>query len=149
MQPARERSVLSRRRGVAWPEAEFLVRALGLPASALDAFTDDDSSVFQNDIQALANARITTGCASDRFCPNDPVSRGQMATFLVNGFGWTDGAGADLFVDDDTSVHESDIDVLGTVGVTKGCDPPTNDRFCPTNPVTPAEMAAFLHRAFS
>ena len=70
-----------------------------------------------------------------------------MATFLVNGYGWTQGSGDDLFVDDDTSVHETDIDVLGTAGVTLGCNPPINDRYCPDDPVTRGEMAAFLHRA--
>lgn len=127
--------------------AAFLTRALDMPPSATDVFTDDDTSVFEADIQALAAAGITTGCDGEMFCPDDPVTRAQMATFIVNGYGWTKGAGDDLFVDDDTSVHESDIDVLGTVGVTLGCNPPANDRYCPDNPVTRGEMAAFLHRA--
>ena len=57
-----------------------------------------------------------------------------------------DGRG-NLFVDDDTSVFELDIDRLGTAGVTRGCDPPDNDRFCPNGYVTRGQMAAFLHRA--
>ena len=31
---------------------------------------------------AIAAAGITEGCAPDRSCPSDPVTRGQMATFL-------------------------------------------------------------------
>ena len=42
-----------------------------------------------------------------------------------------------------------DIDKLATAGVTKGCNPPDNDRFCPTQNVTRGQMAALLHRALS
>jgi hypothetical protein len=54
-----------------------------------------------------------------------------------------------LFVDDDTSVFELDIDKLATAGVTVGCNPPVNDRFCPHAAVTRGEMAVFLYRALS
>ena len=57
------------------------------------------------------------------------------------------GQGNVLFVDDDDSIFESDIDKLATAGVTRGCNPPVNDRFCPTSNVTRGQMAAFLHRA--
>lgn len=67
-----------------------------------------------------------------------------MAAFLVRAMGYSDSGGGDLFVDDDTSVFENDIDRLATAGVTKGCNPPRNDRFCPNDPVTRGAMAAFL-----
>ncbi len=51
------------------------------------------------------------------------------------------------FIDDDDSIFEADIAWLGTTGITKGCNPPVNDRFCPTVPVTRGQMAAFLVRA--
>ena len=70
-----------------------------------------------------------------------------MAAFLVRALGYSAGAGSDLFSDDDGSVFESAIDRLGTAGVTKGCNPPTNDRYCPGKRVTRAEMATFLTRA--
>jgi hypothetical protein len=127
--------------------AAFLVRALGLPAGPDAGFVDDDTSEFEADIDALAAAGITFGCGPDTFCPEDEITREQMASFLVRAFGWDAGADADLFGDDDASVHESDIDILGTAGVTRGCNPPTNDRFCPEDLVTRGEMAAFLHRA--
>jgi len=34
-------------------------------------------------------------------------------------------------------------------GITAGCDPPVNDRFCPDDVVTRGQMAAFLHRALT
>ena len=36
---------------------------------------------------------------------------------------------------------------LAQAGITRGCNPPTNDRFCPTDFVTRGQMAAFLRRA--
>ena len=50
------------------------------------------------------------------------------------------------FTDDETSVFEADIEWLAATGVTKGCNPPANDNFCPDDPVTRGAMAAFLHR---
>ncbi len=51
------------------------------------------------------------------------------------------------FIDDDLSVFETDIDKLATAGITYGCNPPTNDRFCPDGFVTSGQLAAFFHRA--
>ena len=130
--------------------AAFLVRALGLEKVEGDSFVDDDGSVFEGDIEALAEAGITRGCnppANTMFCPDDAVTRGQMAAFLVRAFGYTDDGGGDIFVDDDDSVFEGDIDRLATAGVTRGCNPPTNDRFCPEDAVLRDQMASFLARA--
>jgi Tol biopolymer transport system component len=129
--------------------AAFLNRALDLDAGS-DTFTDTAESVFSGDIGALAAAGITRGCNppdNTRFCPNDIVTRGQMAAFLVRALGYTDDGGGNLFVDDNGSVFEGDIDRLGTAGVTRGCNPPVNDWFCPSDPVTRGQMAAFLRRA--
>jgi len=115
-----------------------------------DTFIDDNDSIFEADIEWMAAEGITKGCnppANDRFCPNDPVTRGQMAAFLVRAMGYADNGGGDLFIDDDDSIFEGDIDRLGTAGVTRGCNPPVNDRFCPTANVSRGQMAAFLHRA--
>ena len=114
-------------------------------------FIDDDGHTFEGSIEWLADQRITLGCnppANDRFCPDDFVTRGQMAAFLVRAFTYTADGGGDLFEDDDGSTFESAIDKLGTAGVTLGCNPPANDRFCPDDFVTRGQMAAFLKRAF-
>jgi hypothetical protein len=57
------------------------------------------------------------------------------------------GATTDLFVDDAGSVFEGDINAIAMAGITLGCNPPTNDRFCPTLDVTREQMASFLVRA--
>ena len=84
---------------------------------------------------------------NDRFCPDAAVTRGEMAAFLVRALDLV-GAGGRDFVDDDGSVFEADIERLSAAGITKGCNPPVNDRFCPRAAVTRGEMAAFLVRAF-
>jgi hypothetical protein len=132
--------------------AAFLVRALGYTDDGGgDLFLDDDGSVFEKAIDRLATAGVTVGCNppdNNRFCPDDHVTRGQMAAFLVRAFGYTDSGGGDLFLDDDGSIFERAIDRLATAGVTVGCNPPDNNRFCPTDNVTRGQMAAFLRRAF-
>lgn len=130
--------------------AAFLNRALNLPATGTDFFTDDNGTTFEDDINRLAAAGITKGCGavgSGMYCPNGQVTRGQMAAFIVRAFGYTDDGGGDLFTDDDGSVFEPEIDRLGTAGVTKGCNPPTNDQFCPSSLVRRDQMASFLARA--
>jgi len=124
----------------------------GIDAFLNPLFFDMFDTIFLNDIAFLQEAGITKGCnppKNDLFCPDDFVTRGQMAAFLVRALGYTDNGGGDLFVDDDTSIFENDIDKLGTAGVTRGCNPPKNDRFCPNDFVTRGQMAAFLNRALA
>ena len=47
------------------------------------------SHIFFRWIEALAAAGITTGCsaAPPLYCPDDPVTRGQMAVFLSKALG--------------------------------------------------------------
>jgi len=70
-----------------------------------------------------------------------------MAAFLVQALDLTDNGGGNLFIDDYGHTFENDIDKLGTAGVTKGCNPPTNDRYCPDDLVQRDQMASFLARA--
>ncbi len=51
------------------------------------------------------------------------------------------------FVDDNGSVHEANIEAVAAEGITVGCNPPDNDEFCPGDPVSRGQMAAFLVRA--
>jgi hypothetical protein len=131
--------------------AAFLVRALGLDEISHPGFTDvPASSTFAGDIAKLATAGITRGCnppANDRFCPEDPVSREQMAAFLVRGLGLAASDHPGFRDVPSNSTFASDIAQLATAGITKGCNPPANDLFCPRDPVTREQMAAFLDRA--
>jgi hypothetical protein len=102
-------------------------------------------------VEALAAAGITRGCnppANDRFCANHSVTRGEVASFLVRALDLPRSTVGDRFTDDDESPHETDIDSLVEAGITRGCNPPDNDKFCPQADVTRGEIAAFLVRAF-
>ncbi|MDJ0664437.1 MAG: M15 family metallopeptidase [Acidimicrobiia bacterium] len=130
--------------------AAFLRRALGdsVPrTSEPQFFVDATDSIFVDDIAWLSATGITKGCAPHAFCPDEPVTRGQLAAFFSRAFRLSDGRGADLFVDDDDSIFADQIDALAHAGITRGCNPPENDRFCPSELVTRGQLAAFLHRA--
>jgi parallel beta-helix repeat protein len=130
--------------------AAFLVRALGLSwDGGKDWFDDDDGSPFEPSINRLAAAGITRGCnaAGRQYCPNDLVTREQMAAFLVRAYDLAGPTSNDVFTDDNGSPFEDDIEKLQASGVTKGCNPPRNDRFCPASPVSRGEMATFIGRA--
>lgn len=62
--------------------AAFFVRALQLPVTDVDFFTDDEGTLFEGDIDRLAAAGITKGCSATTFCPDRHVSRGELAAFL-------------------------------------------------------------------
>lgn len=129
--------------------AAFLSRALVLPATDRDYFDDDDGTVFEGPINRLAAAGITTGCnppTSDQFCPYRPMTRGQMAAMLARAFDYP-ASDIDSFADDDGHLFEGAIEKIAAAGVTRGCNPPTNDRFCPDALVTRDAMASFLARA--
>jgi Tol biopolymer transport system component len=123
--------------------ASFLVRALGLPATSTDYFTDDENSSHEDDINRLRAAGITSGCSATKYCPKANVTREQMATFLTKGFKLPRTT-TDYFTDDENSSHEGSINRVRAAGITVGC---TATRYCPENVVTRGQMAAFLRRA--
>lgn len=65
--------------------AAFLARAFDLEPAGSAGFTDTSGNFAAGDIDALAKARITDGCATEprRYCPEMDVKRAQMATFLA------------------------------------------------------------------
>ena len=66
--------------------ARFLTRAFGFEESSVDAFSDDNGSPYEPQINAIAAVRVTLGCNppdNDRFCPDRVVSRQEMASFMV------------------------------------------------------------------
>ncbi len=122
--------------------ARFLRLALGLPAGTQDQFSDDQGSIFEADINAIAVAGITTGCDADRFCPDQGVTRAQMASFLRRALALTP-IPTGPFVDVG-GIHESDINAIAAAGITQGCGASI---YCPDGLVTRGQMAAFLHRS--
>lgn len=135
-----------------WEMAVWLVRVLDgkEPAHAgTAAFDDVDEGIWwAAHTGRLAELAVTRGCDSDppRYCPNDHVTRGQMATFLVRAFDLPPGPAAGFADVAATNVHAPDIDALAEAGITAGCDT-RPARYCPRKAVTRAQMATFLARA--
>ncbi len=129
--------------------ATMISRARGLPPTDADFFTDDDGHVLEGAINRIATAGITQGCNppdNDSFCPDRPLSRAEAAGFLARALKLPASA-TNFFVDDDGHVLEGAINRIAAVGITKGCNPPTNNRFCPNRALTRAEMATMMTRA--
>ena len=133
-----------------WVMAVWLVRAVDgsdpvdRPAGR---FGDVPSDVWwATHVERLAELGVTLGCGDgSRFCPDDPVTRGQMAAFLVRAFK-LDAAPTSGFGDVRGHFHEDSIRILAAERITAGCstDPLM---YCPNRSVTRGQMATFLARA--
>ncbi len=132
--------------------ATTLVRILEnrgiLPDSAPDAFSDDDGSVHEQNINRLAAIGIITGYGDGRLGPSDPVSRSQAVSLLVRAL---DSAGVtipssppDAFSDDDGSVHEGALDAAAALGLVLGFG---NRVVRPAASMTRGQLASLLYRS--
>ncbi len=125
--------------------ATFLVRELGLTARDGGFGDVPRGHVHAGAIGALAAAGITTGCSEGRFCPDERVNRGQMATFLSRAKQLTPTTPRGLSDVPASNVHAGTIGALQQAGISQGC---TTSRYCPSDGVTRGQMATFLQRAF-
>jgi S-layer family protein len=58
------------------------------PAPAVATFADvPTTNGFFQFVEALAASGITGGCGGGNFCPDAPLTRGQMAVFLAAALG--------------------------------------------------------------
>ena len=113
----------------------------------LTVFGDITGHQFVNEILWLAEEGITRGCAAHSYCPSNPVTRAQMASFLARALNLEAPPQRAGFADvDPSSAHAANIEALYAAHITTGC---TQDplAYCPSNPVTRAQMATFLARA--
>ncbi|HUE99837.1 MAG TPA: choice-of-anchor Q domain-containing protein [Anaerolineales bacterium] len=103
-------------------------------------------------IKQLAAEGITGGCGSGLYCPESPVTRGQMAVFLLRskyGASYAPPAvGASTGFGDVPATYWAGawIKQLVAEGITAGCGTGT---YCPEDSVTRAQMAVFLVRTFN
>lgn len=124
--------------------ASFLARAMDLPPTSRDYFSDDRDSYHEDDINRLAAAGVTAGCGNGRYCPNGTVDRDEMASFLARALNLPP-ASRDYFSDDRGNFHEDAINRLAAAGITNGC---TANHYCPNTGVSREQMAAYIERAF-
>jgi len=115
----------------------------------VNPFTDLTGNQYLDDVLEIWQAGITQGCAENRYCPDDPVPRWQMALFLTRlhtagGYDLTDG-GTSTFKDIQSlePAYQLAINQLRQIGVTKGTSPTT---FTPSANVPRWQMALFIVR---
>jgi hypothetical protein len=135
--------------------AAFIIRTLlggdTFPYPPVPYFTDVAANhPFFPHIQKLRELGITTGCSASLYCPDQPVTRGQMAAFLVRArFGLSGNEtfpfSAAPFFDDVPPAHPffAYIQEMRELGITSGCSPTS---FCPDSLNLREQMAAFLVR---
>jgi glucose/arabinose dehydrogenase len=137
--------------------AIFLVRAMDGPADTPPpatgtVFVDVPADAFAADwIEQLAATGITAGCGHGAYCPDRAITRGEMAVLLLraqNGASYHPPPASGSEFSDVPASHPfaASIEQLAAEGITAGCG---GNRYCPEDPVTRAQMAVFLVRAFS
>jgi hypothetical protein len=117
-----------------------------LPPACTGMFDDVTCpSPFADWIEELSLEGITGGCGNGNYCPANPVTRQQMAVFLLkseHGSSYTPPACTGVFFDVPCPSPFADwIEELAGEAITGGCG---GGDFCPTNPVTRGQMAVFL-----
>jgi murein DD-endopeptidase MepM/ murein hydrolase activator NlpD len=122
--------------------AIFLVRALNLPLSSTNYFSDDNGHKYEQYANALAAAGITRGCGGGKFCGDSNTTRGEMITFLDRATSWSPSS-TDYFDDDNGRFYEPHANAAKKAGVTNGCGV---RKFCGQDEVTRGQLAAFLSR---
>ena len=123
--------------------ATMLVKALELPAGSDTSRFEDVSGAVASDIEALAEAGLTNGCTTDRFCPDTRLTREQMATFFARALK-LEPTGSPF--GDVSSAHDGSVGALYREGIVNGC---TSTAFCSRNDVTRAQTASMLSRHLS
>jgi hypothetical protein len=128
--------------------SNYRARTVPIAASFSDVPLTDPSFGY---VEFMYQGGYTGGCASGplRFCPADPITRGQMAVFLERtkrGANFTRAATGTVFTDVSVSTPFAGfIEQLSADGITSGCA--AGPMFCPAANVSRAAMAKFLLKA--
>ena len=119
------------------------------PAVSESRYSDVDAGSFWRPfIERMAELGVTFGCGDGTvFCPDDTVTRAQMAVFLSRAFSLADGVDPGFSDVREGAWYGPDVARLAHSGITKGCGDGTV--FCPEQDTTRAQMATFLHRALT
>ncbi|MDR1447462.1 MAG: S-layer homology domain-containing protein [Candidatus Ancillula sp.] len=134
----------------------FMYRAFefnnGTNPTTTCAFDDisDQSQEFQDAICQMMQYGITTGVDAKHFAPNESVTRAQMMTFIKRAYiGHVPELTTTCAFDDISDQSQEFQDAICQMmqyGITTGVDA---KHFVPNKPVTRAQMAAFINRAFN
>jgi len=113
-------------------------------------FTDVPATdPFFKFVQKMKDLGITSGCSATMYCPSDPVTRGEMAVFIILGrYGAIDFSAlsgysaAQIFSDvPPSSPFFPYIQEMAEAGITAGCG---SGMYCPNTSLTRGQMAVFI-----
>jgi hypothetical protein len=136
--------------------AVFLLKGIHgsayVPSDATGSVFDDIAADYwaADWVEQLAAEGITAGCGNNNYCPDQNVTRAEMAVFLLrskHGVAYNPPTATGTVFTDVPASHWAAawIEQLAAEGITGGCGAGT---YCPENQVTRAEMAVFLVRTF-
>jgi hypothetical protein len=102
-------------------------------------------------IEQLHTEGVTTGCGGGNYCPDAPVTRAQMAVFLLKtllGASYVPPVATGIFGDVPVGAFAADwIEDLYGRAITGGCQA-SPLLYCPNNPNTRGQMSVFLTKTF-
>jgi hypothetical protein len=135
------------RRGARLTSAFLLFAWSGL-ALAASSFPDVASTSWASlYIEAIYGAGITTGCGSGNYCPANPVTRDQMAAFIIRAKEGEPATACSVAPFTDVQAGNAFckyIKRLVALSITTGCG---GGNYCPSQAVDRQQMAAFIVRA--
>jgi hypothetical protein len=111
-----------------------------------------ETSPFCKFIEELANRQVVSGCGPNLYCPTNPVTREQMAVFVLKTLDPALNppacvAGSEAFTDVPASSPFCKwIEELVRRNIVTGCG---TGLYCPTQGVTREQMGVFLSLTFS
>jgi SpoIID/LytB domain protein len=125
----------------------LLVSGARLPADPPDAFVDDEGSIHEPAIDALAALGVINGTSPGHFQPEAAVGRAQSAALVARGLEEIPvplvADPPDAFADDAGSPHEPAINKLAAAGIITGA---SAGRLEPFDPTRRDQMASVLAR---
>ncbi len=127
-----------------------LGRAYLPPPATGTVFADVPAGAFGAAwIEDLSDSGIAAGCGAGLYCPDSPVTRAQMAVFLLkakHGSEYVAPPASGVFLDvPPQNPFAPWIEQLAAEGVTAGCG---GGSYCPGSPNTRGQMAVFLAKTF-
>jgi hypothetical protein len=134
-------SVVETANGCSSPQASKLIQ--------VDFLDVPPSNPFHDFVDTVARHGITAGCGGGDYCGTAPITRAQMAVFLLkaeHGSSYVPPPCTGVFSDVECTPTPAFavnwIEQLFHEGITAGCLPVGH--YCPDSPVTRAQMAVFL-----